>query len=270
MMNWHSIRPAALVVAAVLLSPLWSSGSSRADGQPSIVTDPDAVVQGHTLTQWTALYVQWAFASPASAVPVPGEPGQYYNATNDPTGAFAQALNLGPMFFVSGIGNPTTERTLNVAQGTAVLFPIVLFEDTEGPDGSKPPLIPPSIPGFKGTYAQEVDAVLDASSFSGIVLKVDGKEVKKLREEIVNDFSAGIVLPGSEGQVFFTGPSNPLPAGTVLYPSGTEGYYVILENLSPGEHIITTQYTFIGPYSGCPSPGCSSGHSEIINVIASP
>jgi hypothetical protein len=32
MMNWHSIRPAAMIVAAVLLSPLWSSGSSRADG----------------------------------------------------------------------------------------------------------------------------------------------------------------------------------------------------------------------------------------------
>jgi hypothetical protein len=52
---------------------------------------------------------------------------------NDPTGAFAEALNLGPIFFVSGIGNPTTERTLNVKQGTAVLFPIALFEDTEGP-----------------------------------------------------------------------------------------------------------------------------------------
>jgi hypothetical protein len=32
MMNWHSIRPSALVVAAVLLSPLWTSGSSHADG----------------------------------------------------------------------------------------------------------------------------------------------------------------------------------------------------------------------------------------------
>jgi len=269
-MEWRSIRPAAMVMVAALLSPLWSSGISRADGTPTIVTDPNAVVLGHTLADWTALYVQWAFASPASAVPVPNEPGQYYNATNDPTGAFAEALNLGPMFFVSGIGSPTTERTLNVAQGTAVLFPIVLFEDTEGPNGSKPPLIPPSIPGFKGTYAQEVEAVLGASSFSGIVMKLDGIAVKHLHESIINQFTAGIVLPGSEGQVFFTGPSSPLPAGTVLYPSGTEGYYVILQNLSPGEHVISTQYTFIGPYSGCPSPGCSSGHSEIINVVASP
>jgi hypothetical protein len=69
MMNWPSIRPSALVVAALLLSPLWFSGSNRAGGQQSIVTDPDAVVQGHTLSQWTALYVQWAFASPAPAVP---------------------------------------------------------------------------------------------------------------------------------------------------------------------------------------------------------
>jgi hypothetical protein len=102
-------------------------------------------------------------------------------------------------------------------------------------------------------------AVLNASSFSGVVMKVDGVEVKHLHESIVNDFSPGVVLPGSEGQVFFTGPSNPLPAGTVLYQSGTEGYYVILQNLSPGEHVISTQYTFIVPYSGCPFPGVFRG-----------
>jgi hypothetical protein len=42
MMNWHSIRPSALAVAAVLLSPLWCSGSSRADG----ATDRDSLYVG--------------------------------------------------------------------------------------------------------------------------------------------------------------------------------------------------------------------------------
>src|SRR5271170_5949360 len=31
-MSWHSIRPSAMVLVAALLSPLWFSGSSRADG----------------------------------------------------------------------------------------------------------------------------------------------------------------------------------------------------------------------------------------------
>jgi hypothetical protein len=42
MMNWHSIRPAAMIVAAALLSPLWCSGSSRADG----ATDRDSLYVG--------------------------------------------------------------------------------------------------------------------------------------------------------------------------------------------------------------------------------
>lgn len=93
-MSWHSIRLSALAVAAALLSPLWSSGSSRADGRPSIVTDPDAVVLGRTLTEWTALYLRWANATPASSLPPGCGPGTTvgpcYNAFYDPTGAYAE------------------------------------------------------------------------------------------------------------------------------------------------------------------------------------
>lgn len=98
-MSRHSIRLSALAVAAALLSPLWSSGSSRADGRPSIVTDPDAVVLGRTLTEWTALYLRWANATPASSLPPGCGPGTTvgpcYNAFYDPTGAYAEVVAQG-------------------------------------------------------------------------------------------------------------------------------------------------------------------------------
>ena len=111
-------------------------------GRPSS-TDPDAVVLGHTLTEWTALYVRWAFATPAPS-PLSTVPPTA-NAFNDPTGAYAENYNPGPIFLVTGIGKATT-RTLTVKQGMPILFPIDALEDTEGPNWISPPLIPASIP----------------------------------------------------------------------------------------------------------------------------
>ena len=52
-----------LTFAAVSLLPLSAQAQSH---PPIVVTDPNAVVLGRTLTQWTALWLQWAFATPAS------------------------------------------------------------------------------------------------------------------------------------------------------------------------------------------------------------
>jgi hypothetical protein len=247
--------------AASSLLPLSAQAQSQ---RPIIVTDPDAVVLGHTLTEWTALWLRWAFATPAPTPPSTA------NAFNDPTGTYAQAYNPGPIFLVTGIGAATT-RTLTVAQGTPILFPIASLEDTEGPNGISPPLISPSIPSSiypipPGTYAGEVRKVLNDSGFRDIVLKVDGKVVNNLQESIITDFSAGVVAQGSEGQVFFTGPPG-LPVGTELFPSGTEGYWVIIEGLGVGVHTIYAQATTIAPYFGCPQ-GCKSSRTDTIKVVA--
>lgn len=80
-------------IATVPLLPLSARAASR---PPIIVTDPDAVVLGRTLTEWTALWLRWAFATPASALPEGCLPGQCYSAFNDPTGAYAEALQSRP------------------------------------------------------------------------------------------------------------------------------------------------------------------------------
>jgi hypothetical protein len=281
MMNWHLIRPSALVVAAALLSPLWSSGSSRADGQPSIVTDPDAVVLGRTLTEWTALYLQWANATPASPLPAGCGPettvGPCYSAFYDPTGEYAEAYNPGPLFLWTGTpaSSSTTcgtapVRTVNVPVGVPILFPVGAADDTEGPNGTSPPLIPPSIPGFvpPHTYAEEVQTVIDASSWTDVKLSVDCKPVANLQKAVITEFSAGVVAQGSEGQVTF-GPT--LPVGIELFPTGIAGYWVIIEGLKPGKHAISGSFSFTNEYFGCTSETpCTSAHTESICVSNNP
>jgi hypothetical protein len=179
---------------------------------------------------------------------------------------YAENYNPGPIFLVTGIGKATT-RTLTVKQGMPILFPIDALEDTEGPNGISPPLIPASIPSYgipPGTYAGEVRKVLEDST--NVVLKVDGKMVENLQESIITDFSAGVVAAGSEGQVFFTGRPG-LPVGLELFSSGTEGYWVIIEGLSLGTHTISAQATHIAPDLGCPQP-CTSSHTDYLNVTA--
>jgi hypothetical protein len=253
-----------LTFAAVSLLPLSAQAASP---MPIIVTDPDAVVLGRTLTEWTGLWLRWAFATPASALPngcTPGNSGNCYSAFKDPTGAYAEAFNPGPIFLWTATPMPT--RTVNVPAGVPILFPINSMEDTEGPHGIYPPLIPPSIPNFvpPNTYAEEVESVVKASSWTNVNMSVDGNPVANLRESVITKFSAGVVAQGSEGQVFF-GP--PLPVGAELFPTGTAGYWVIIEGLGQGTHTISTSATFINKYFGCPgTPPCSVTHTETLVI----
>jgi hypothetical protein len=266
-----------LTFAAVSLLPLSARAASP---PPIIVTDPDAVVLGLTLTEWTALWLRWAFATPASALPEGCKPGQCYSAFNDPTGAYAEAFNPGPIFLwtatptssATTCGTPPV-RTVNVAEGVPILFPIASMEDTEGPNGIYPPLIKPGIPGFvpPHTYAEEVQTVVNTSSWTNVEMSVDCTPVANLRESTITEFSAGVVTQGSEGQVFFEAepPYNiPLPVGLELFPTGTAGYWVVIEGLSPGKHAISASFSFINEYFNC-TP-CTSAHTESINVVAPP
>jgi hypothetical protein len=261
--------------ATVSLLPLSARAASR---PPIIVTDPDAVVLGRTLTDWTALWLRWAFATPASALPEGCLPGQCYSAFNDPTGAYAEAFNPGPIFLWTATPTPSATtcgtipvRTVNVPEGVPILFPINSMEDTEGPNGKYPPLIPPTISDFvpPHTYAEEVKTVVSASSWTNVTMSVDCNPVANLQESIITEFSAGVVAQGSEGQVFFTGPPG-LPVGAELFPTGTAGYWVIVEGLTPGRHTVSVSATFLNPYFNCTGSKCTSMHTESICVSNTP
>lgn len=257
---------AAVFGAGLLVTMAICPASVHAASSPIVITDPNAVVLGLTINNWTTEYIRWAFANPAG-----GQPAGSINAFSDPDGSYAETYNFGPVFFVTG-GAPSSPplRTLKVPHGTILLFPIATVEDTEGP--SIPSSIHPnpcaSKPLGDPCYAQEVKTVLENSSFTDVSLKIDGQQVENLQNSMVPTFFAGVVTPGSEGQVFFTGPPG-LKPGTLLTPSGTEGYWVMIAGLTLGKHQIDVGgYTFTSPYlcplpqNVCPVPA----HTEFIEV----
>jgi len=213
------------------------------------IDDPSATVAGQTLTQWTEQWYRWAVPTPA--IPTPGGP---IDAFSDPNGILAAAFNRGfsPMYFITGDADDT--RTFYVLHGESVLVPIVAEADSEGPG-----IMQTSIPGFTGSPADRVKAVLAMYTFTNTSYQLDGgKTVTNL--PVINSgiFNAGFAPPGSAGAAFFEVTAH---QGALLQTTGEEGCWVALTGLSPGQHNLTAGGTIT--YQGTPH---TYNFHEIINV----
>jgi hypothetical protein len=217
-----------------------------------VISEPDEMVDGMTIRQWAETYVKAAFAAPDGP----------NNPLHDPLGTAAVAFNSGggPMYFITEAPAGAV-RSFDVPLGTDVLLPFAFVEDSEGPG------ISASIPGFKGSFADEVRQVMATSHFGDISLTVDGKRVSELEETKSGIFSAGVVQAGSLAQdphVFVTPAGDPLATGTSLGTSGLEGYFVVLKGLSAGPHTIVSTSSFTSTFFGNSPVGT---HTDTINVV---
>ena len=214
------------------------------------IDDPGAYVDGLTLTQWTEQWYRWA-------VPSPGGPP---DAFNDPNGTVAAALNQGfsPMYFITG-APPGVDRTFNVPLGKSVLIPISEYPDSEGPNipPGDAPAGPP--PDGRGTYADEVKAVLTGVDFTNGSYQLDGgKTVTNLPVIKSGIFNAGFAPAGSAGADFFLPPGQ----SALLQTTGEEGYWVLLTGLSLGQHTLTASGTVSSSMGTL-----STTFTDTINVI---
>jgi hypothetical protein len=200
-----------------------------------VIDDPSAYVDGLTLTQWTEQWFRWAVPTPGG--PIDASPNVPIDAFNDPTGSVAKALNQGfsPMYFITDQAM-ASNRTFDVPFGKSVLVPIGGVADSEGPNlaPGDAPAGPPT-----GTYADEVKAVLATATFNYGTARLDGGPTVTL--PVINSgiFDAGVAWPGSAGADFF-GEKYPVP--TLLQTTGDEGYWVMLQGLSPGQHSLTISW----------------------------
>ena len=139
------------------------------DDGARILTNPNAEVDGKTITEWSEQLLKKLINTPAGDV----------NGTNDPNGTVAAAINNrhSDMYFITAAPSGSV-RTFNVHHDQDVFLAIVVRTDAEGPG------IAPTIPDFvpPHTFAEEVQAVLDSVTFSGVSLSVDGKPVTNLQE----------------------------------------------------------------------------------------
>jgi hypothetical protein len=218
--------------------------------RPAAVTDPNAVVDGMTILQWSEVWLR-------TMVDAPGGP---INSFNDPNGTVAAAINdpHSPMYFITGA--PSGERTFFVHRGQDVFVPVGGQTDGEGPQIGA--TLDPAVFGSFGgpgepSFADEVLKVLSLVTVSNVKVTLDGKPVNDLKETNTGIFFAGVAQPGSEALDFF----GTVP-GASLAATGQVGYFAVLENLGSGKHTFTSTSTvsFLGHTS-------TQTHTDIIRVV---
>ncbi len=208
-----------LLVATPLLTIAphgWAQGSSG-------VFPPNAIVFGKTYGEWSAEWWQWDFS-----IRVPSNP------TFDSTGRNCDVQQSPPVFFLAGIatGEPVT-RECTVPSDTPLFFPIINAECSN---------VEPA-PFFGSTDAERLAcarAIIDDVGISTLKATIDGVDVPALRRFRVPSPPFDFTMPAGNNILG-------LPRVT-SGRSESDGYWLMLEPLSPGTHVIHFEGTAVfGP-----------------------
>jgi hypothetical protein len=206
----------------VALVPMLLAGCGGLEpgGYPVIATPaaglfpPSAVVHGKTYGEWSAAWWQWALLPPASRNPVV-----------DATGEFADVGQSGPVWFLAGTFGGTAERTCTIPAGKCLFFPIIdsICWLTE--------------PSDTEAMARRVNAD-NINHVTDLELSIDAEEIEGLRS---------FRFTSPEFQLRFD-PLDPVwPAPPGPYRAFSEGYFVMLEPLTPGTHTIEFRGKWVVP-----------------------
>lgn len=206
------------------------------------ISRPQERILGDPISEWAEDWWEWVLQGPPPAG----------NPQTDETGEFADVENDGPVFFIAGtFGNPLNdpvERSFEVPDGTPLLIPIlndiyITFNTDERPRA----LANNSLGDWK-------------RSVEDLFLVIDGVEVKNLDSFFLRTdfFSPGRPEEGEDGNLLgeFLGE---LPPEEDLFPSRSAGYWVMVEDLAPGEHTIQ--------FGGTTSTGVSVNVIDTILVV---
>jgi hypothetical protein len=174
----------------------------------------DGTHYGQTYAQWGASWWQWTFSQPATGHPV-----------LDETGADCGGGQQDPVWFLAGtFGSAPVERTCVVPAEQALLFPIVNLAIDNG-----------GVPEDDWMTDTEIQDALTGAldTATGLYATLDGES---LGEPL--DFRTGIqpfsyTLPASDSLYELWGL---VEEDGVVDPSFTDGYYMLLDPLPPGEY----------------------------------
>ena len=220
-MNMKQLLGVSLILGLIGVVPLTFA-------QPSTpgVFPPDAVVFGKTYEEWSAAWWRWNFS-----IPVPSNP------TFDTTGQHCHVQQSRPVFFLAGIatGVPVT-RECTVPSEKPLFFPIINAEcsDVE------------AFPFFGATAAERLACAQEFINDVGISTlraTIDGVDVQSLSRFRVQSPDFHFRTPAQNNILF-------LP-GVTSGRSVSDGYWLLLEPLSPGRHVIHFQGAVVsGPFAG--------------------
>jgi hypothetical protein len=233
------MRRSTIAVVAVAISVLTAASSNA-----YTVLSPGSIVDGQSITNWTAAWWTRFWQAPCG----PSPPS--CTSIDSATGNIAAAVNNnGPVFFgPTTNGDPAQGHvTINfsVPYGTPILVPVLPFEDLEAAsiDGNAP------VADREAAATTVVTGWLASVDTASLVASIDGNSVSNLSSylEQTGYFTAGPTQADSLAN--FAGVS----VGDDLYPIEAAGYWLMIADLSPGQHTIdfggtSAQFT---PASNC-------------------
>jgi hypothetical protein len=206
-----------LVAGAILVAAASQAPAVRAQ---SVVVPPQALSFPLSYGEWGARWWQYVYGIPAGENPIA-----------DSTGAKCNVGQWGPVFFLANTtgGAPVT-RKCEVPAGTGLFFPIVNASCAIPDDGST-----------AADIEKACKAFANAEDPKSLLVTIDGKRVPNLGKTFrANAFFS---FTGVNGGLFENGCTVNAPPCYVGFRNTaySDGYWIMLKPLSPGQHIIHFQ-----------------------------
>jgi hypothetical protein len=220
------------IIAGVVMLLIISSMRLRSQERehPTGVLPPHSIVAGKTLGDWSSVWWKWAFAIPANDNPL-----------LDPTGEKSKFGDVGPVFFLAGVFNPsgsaTVARTVTIPSNKFVFFPLVNFvNDNVGNGCSTPSSVPCATRLNIDTLQGQLNGGLPG--ITALHASIDGHSIGDLfsHRETSPVFSYTLQLTDNLQEVS-NKITTPDATGTV-FPVVADGYYLMLRPLPIGPHVI--------------------------------
>lgn len=191
----------AVILGIMVLAPMVAAADDVNPG----VYPVDSVIYGKTYGEWSAEWWKWVFAIPASSNPL----------MDDGSGKFFEGQS-GDVWFLAGSWNGNTKLKCEVPAGKAIFIPIINGECSriEGNGETEEEL--------RACASNQMDYVTVTEA------KVDGRKLKNLDNYRVE----------SDLFIFKLPKDNVLGLNPESSKSVADGYWIMLEPLSKGEHKI--------------------------------
>jgi hypothetical protein len=195
------------------------TGTSFADNINPGVFAVDSKPYGSTYEDWTIRFWQWLLPIPADKSPMTDMTGEHCGVNQNST-----SLRV---FYLVFVGGGSAVRTCDVPVEKAILVPINVVEC--------------SFAELKVKTEEDLHtcATEDESSNPGLFLSVDGKEFKDLEKYRVHSRAFDVNLP-----------ENPIFGEPGSTRAVSDGFWVILEPLTPGKHDIHFKASLANPTTG--------------------
>ncbi len=170
------------------------------------VFPPDSKPYGFTYGEWTAKWWQWAFSMPEALNPM-----------NDDTGRNCANNQSGPVWFLAGTGGGAVTRECTIPSDKGILIPIINVECDSATD-----------PALHTEAELRACAKADQDMVIGKEITVDGLNVGNLDSYRFQSPLFNLTFP--ENNVAGVAPQTTKAV--------SDGFWILLEPLSPGMHDI--------------------------------